>query len=362
MKLALVIDGSLDIMSGGYLYDRMLVSHLRQQGDEVEIISLSAGPYGRKLLDNFTFHEPRGFDLILQDELCHPSLLIQNARQHPCPIISIVHNLRSARRRVPQDVFYRMFEQLYLSSVDAFIFNSSATHASVMAATRLQKQHVIAPPGGDRLGESHEAAVEARAHESGPLRLIFLANVVRGKGLDVVLESFERLSPSVCVLDVVGSCDVEPGYARVMRERALRSGFPVRFHGILDDQPLAAILEKAHALVIPSQYEGFGIAYLEGMAHGLPALGTRAGAIPELIADGIDGYLIFPGDAIALSGRISRLASDRRLLARMGIAALQKYRARPTWRASAELIRAFLLEIVHRVSASAEGERQRAAE
>jgi glycosyltransferase involved in cell wall biosynthesis len=131
-------------------------------------------------------------------------------------------------------------------------------------------------------------------------------------------------------------------------------GLPVRFHGILDHQPLAGILRRAHVLVIPSQYEGFGIAYLEGMAHGLPALGTRVGALPELIADGVDGYLSSPGEVAALSGQISRLASDRRLLARMGRAALEKYRTRPTWDAVTNQTSEFLAEAVERWSARAQ--------
>ena len=121
-----------------------------------------------------------------------------------------------------------------------------------------------------------------------------------------------------------------------MRRWALNLPLPVRFHGILDDQPLAAILRNAHVLVIPSQYEGFGIAYLEGMAHGLPALGTRVGALPELISDGIDGFLIAPGGVASLSGQLSSLAGDRELLARMGRAAL------------AEIPDASYLERVHR--------------
>jgi len=361
MNVGLVIYGSLDTTSGGYLYDRMLASHLKQQGDAVEIISLPPGRYAPKLLDNFAPREPTGFDIILEDELCHPSLLRQHARQHPCPIISIVHNLRSAQARMPQDAFYGFVERWYLNRVDGFIFNSSATSKSVFAATRGPKPYVIAPPGGDRLGETREDAITARALERGPLRLVFLANVVRGKGLDILLDSLERLPRSSYVLDVVGSCDVEPAYARRVQEIALRTGQPVNFHGIVDHQPLAAILESAHALVIPSQFEGFGIAYLEGMAHGLPALGTTAGAIPELVSDGIDGFLIAPGDAVTLSQRLALLGSDRRLLARMGIAALHNYRSRPTWVASTELIRIFLLEIVKSRLASPEGQRQRAS-
>jgi glycosyltransferase involved in cell wall biosynthesis len=361
MNVGLVVYGSLDTISGGYLYDRMLVSHLRQRGDAVEIISLPPGRYGPKLLDNFRFREPTGFDIILQDELCHPSLLIPNARPHACAIISIVHNLRSARARMPQEAFYGFVERWYLNRVDGFIFNSSATSRSVLAATRGAKPYVIAPPGGDRLGEIREDAIKARAVKRGPLRLVFLANVVRGKGLDILLDSLKRLPRSSYVLEVVGSCDVEPAYARRVQDSASRTGLAVHFHGVVDHQPLAAILGHSHALVIPSQFEGFGIAYLEGMAHGLPALGTTAGAIPDLVSDGIDGFLIAPGDADSLSQRLALLGNNRRLLARMGIAALQNYRSRPTWVASTELMRNFLLESVNRRSASPDGQGQRAS-
>ena len=121
-----------------------------------------------------------------------------------------------------------------------------------------------------------------------------------GQGSRYPARRSRESSPSNYVLDVVGSCDVEPAYARRVRDSAFRRGLAVYFHGVVDHHPLAAILEKAHALVIPSQFEGFGIAYLEGMAHGLPALGTTAGAIPELVSDGIDGFLIAPGDAASL--------------------------------------------------------------
>ncbi len=63
----------LDTMSGGYLYDRKLVKSLRKRGDQVEIISLPWRKYAAHLTDNFHFRLPRGFDLIIEDELNHPS-------------------------------------------------------------------------------------------------------------------------------------------------------------------------------------------------------------------------------------------------------------------------------------------------
>ena len=85
MKIGLIIYGRLDTLSGGYLYDRKLVEHLEAAGDEVEIVSLPWEGYGRSLLHNFWFALAEqlrlaDFDLLLQDELNHPSLFWLNRR------------------------------------------------------------------------------------------------------------------------------------------------------------------------------------------------------------------------------------------------------------------------------------------
>ncbi len=79
MKLGLVIYGSLDTLSGGYLYDRKLVEYLRAQGDTVEIISLPWRNYAAHLTDNLHFRLPPDLDLLIQDELNHPSLISANS-------------------------------------------------------------------------------------------------------------------------------------------------------------------------------------------------------------------------------------------------------------------------------------------
>ncbi len=335
--------------------------HLRRAGDDVEILTLKSGSFARNLLDNLTFRLDGHFDVVLQDELCHPSLLAQNARDRTCPTISIVHNLRSAAGAPIARPFFRLLERQYLESVDGFVFNSRATAASVSALIGRLPPHVIAPPGGDRLGECPEDLIKIRAFQPGPLQLIFLANVLPGKGLDVLLDALEMLPPSSVSLEVVGSCQVDSAYARRMQKKASQLGVPISFRDALENGALKAILEQSHAMVVPSHYEGFGIAYLEGMAFGLPALGTTTGGIPELVSDRVDGFLIAPGDAVSLSGHLACLAGDRRLLAQMGEAALRKYRTRPSWTDAAELIREFLTGVLERPGLrSGEDERQSA--
>lgn len=343
MKIALILTGALETISGGFLYDRQLISRLREEGDTVDIICLPRRTYGAQLMQNLRFRLPGGYSLVLQDELAHASLLFANSQQREAPIVSIVHNLRSAATDLQwRGTMYRAVERKYLATVDAFIFNSGTTRDSVESLMGSSKPHVVAPPGGDRLGELTEDFVKTRAAEPGPLRLLFLANVIRGKGLHILLDALARLSPRDVALQVVGSCDIEPDYADAMRRVARNLALAATFHGPLNDQRLGDQLREAQVLALPSFYEGFGIAFLEGMSHGLPAIGTTAGAMPELIADGINGYLIPPGDSEALARRLVQIGADRALLARLGVGALRSYRARPTWGQSARQIRRFL--------------------
>ena len=119
MKIGLIIYGSLDTLSGGYLYDRKLVEYLSSQGDTVEIISLPWRNYAAHLTDNFYFKLPNSLDILIQDELNHPSLIFANRGPHPYPIISLVHHLRCSELRPRwQNALYRIIEKQYLQSVD----------------------------------------------------------------------------------------------------------------------------------------------------------------------------------------------------------------------------------------------------
>jgi glycosyltransferase involved in cell wall biosynthesis len=352
MRLALVIYGSLETISGGYLYDRKLVEHLKTQGDQVEIISLPWRNYARGLLDNLAtallsrLNHLR-VDILLQDELNHPSLFWINRRVHGAyPTVSIVHHLRSSELRPAwQNSFYRLIERSYLSSVGGFIFNSQTTRQVVEALTREKKPYVVAFPVGDRLSPNiSDEAITQRALQTGPLRLFFLGNVIPRKGLHTLLASLSMLPRNVWRLFVAGRLDIDSPYAQSIQRQVARSGLSgqVAFLGPLADEALSEQLRLSHVLVLPSSYEGFGIAYLEGMGFGLPAIATSAGAAREIITHGRDGFLIEPGDVQALSDHMLELAVNRGRLLELSLAARQRYAAHPGWEQTGKDIRGFL--------------------
>jgi N-acetyl-alpha-D-glucosaminyl L-malate synthase BshA len=81
------------------------------------------------------------------------------------------------------------------------------------------------------------------------------------------------------------------------------------------------LFPQAHALLMPSEMEGFGLAALEGMACGVPPVATNVGGVPELVTHGVDGYLEAVGDIAAQSARVVTLLSDPALHEKMAEAA-----------------------------------------
>lgn len=354
MHVGLVIRGSLDTVSGGYLYDRMLVRHLEASGDRVSVFSLPASGYGHQLAQNaggdwYKRLCATPVDVLLQDELAHPALFWLNRRLRrriAAPLVGIVHHLRSSERHpVPLRPLYRWVERTYLRTLDGFAYNSRTTRQAVVALAGQEKPGVVAyPAANQRHSGLSEEQIRVRALAPGPLRLLFVGNVIPRKGLDLLLDALLRLPPAVWRLDVVGDLAVAPAYARRLQERVQqqRLAGQISFHGRLPDSALAERFLGSHLLVMPSRYEGFGIAYLEGMAYGLPAVAGSGGAAHELVTHGETGLLVGPGEAARLAIRLSALAADRAWLATMSVAAYRRYLAQPTWAESMERVRRFV--------------------
>jgi glycosyltransferase involved in cell wall biosynthesis len=354
VKVGLLIYGSLDTISGGFLYDRLLVQYLEGQGDRVEVISLPWPAYGRGLLDNFSPSFSRrlaglDYDVLLQDELIHPSFFRLNRRlrrRRQGPIIAIVHHLRASEMHPPgRQRLYRWVEKQYLRTVDGFVCVSRATRADVEKLVGNGHPLVVAHPGGDRLpGTISQKQIAARALAPGPLEIIFIGNLIPRKELHSLLTALAGLPRAGWRLKVAGSLTMDAAYAENIRRQLEQEGLTTKVDlvGTLGPDELAALLARSHVLAVPSSYEGFGIVYLEGMSFGLPAIASTAGGAGEIINHGLDGFLVAPGDTAALARHLWDLVVDRGLLLRMGLAAQANFAGHPTWEDSLERVHRFL--------------------
>lgn len=357
MHVGLLIYGDINSQSGGYLYDRQLVSSLQRQGDRVDIISISQRSYAGDLMARDIPAELGGcqLDILIQDELVYPRVYNINAALKSrlnCPIVSLVHLLDSSR---PQSRSRRLLaawaERRCLNSVDGLILNSRYTQQKVAELLAGDiPSNIIAVPAADHLVPSVPlpAATHSVNQEGPQLNILYVGNVISQKGLHVLLEALEKMDRGSFRLTVAGRLDMETGYVKRISRQITRSQFgsSIQFSGPLNSAELSACYLENDILVLPSVNEAYGIVYVEAQGFGLPVIGTRAGGAVEVIQHGENGYLIEPGDSQTLSALLTALDNDRNLLKLMGIKARSYYQQHPTWDESCGKIRDFLISTI----------------
>jgi len=143
------------------------------------------------------------------------------------------------------------------------------------------------------------------APEGEPVRLVAAGRLSVEKGFDVLLEAVGlAVQDGLDVrLDLVGS---GPEHDRLA---ALAGSLDGRVQ-LVPAQPRQALwqrIDAAQVLVVPSRREGLGLVALEAIARGRPVIASRAGGLPEVVDDGVDGVLVPPGDPRALADALHKL-------------------------------------------------------
>lgn len=148
----------------------------------------------------------------------------------------------------------------------------------------------------------------ARPTHDGPVRLITVGRLVPVKGFDLLIKAVGQvLRAGIEVrLDIVGDGPERASLEGSVAREGL--GGSVRFRGSLRPDELVAALRDADAYVLASRSEGFGVALVEALATGLPAVATRSGG-PESIVSETDGILVAPDDVDALAAGLGSLVA-----------------------------------------------------
>lgn len=162
------------------------------------------------------------------------------------------------------------------------------------------------------------------APDDGPLRVICVARLIERKGQHHLIEAIKRLADDgvPVALELVGTGDAEPANEALARRLGVADR--VRFAGYVPRERIAAAFAGAHVFALPSYNEGMAIAALEAMASGLPVVLTRTGGTEELVEEGVNGLTFDWADVDALAAHLRRLAADRALVRRMGLASRER--------------------------------------
>lgn len=141
------------------------------------------------------------------------------------------------------------------------------------------------------------------------------------KGLDVLLEALDALGPKVMV-GLAGSGPLEHWVRQALSRK--RIGKRVKMLGLVGNDAMPGLLNRAKVFVLPSQTEGMSMSLLEAMSCGTVPVVTDVGGSGGVVRDGRDGFVVPSGDPHAMARAVSNILSDEGSLARMSVSARQR--------------------------------------
>lgn len=157
--------------------------------------------------------------------------------------------------------------------------------------------------------------------------VLFLGHLERRKGIFDLLEALSALRTSIPDIRLVcaGSGDIE-SVARHAERLGIRDA--VSLPGWVDPPERQSLMSHAAVYVLPSYTEGLPMSLLEAMAAGVPVIATEVGGIPDVVTDGVTGFLFRPGDTAALERLLRTAMQDPALGRRLALAARETVRVR----------------------------------
>lgn len=196
----------------------------------------------------------------------------------------------------------------------------------VVVASTFTKDTLLESPTSAKIDVIPYGAPSAVSPEirksTGPLKVLFAGSLGQRKGLSYLLDAVDMLKGSV-ELTLLG---------RKASPNCRPLEFAVRRHRWIPSLSHTRVLREMHnhdLLVFPSLFEGFGLVILEAMAQGTPVITTEHTCGPDIIDNGIDGFIVPIRSAEAIAEKLDLQASDRERLAAMKIAARRKAQACP---------------------------------
>jgi glycosyltransferase involved in cell wall biosynthesis len=336
--VAFVAPGPLTIPTGGFAYDRRIVEELGALDWRVAIIELDGDfPFpsaaSREAARRRLLALPPALPIVI-DGLAFGALPEVAAALGGRRLIALVHHPLALETGLsPRDAdALRQSEISALARARRVIATSAYTGRLLVtdygvAADRL----TVARPGSDRMARATGSLAGAPA-------LLAVGAITHRKGYDVLLAALAALTDLSWRLTIVGDRGRDAGaVARLDSDIArLQLAERVTVTGAIPEERLAALYAGADLFVQASRFEGYGMALADAVAHGLPVVGTAAGAVSETVPDGA-GLLAPPDDVEALSQALRRMIRDPAERRRCADRAWAAAAYLPGWRGAAEI-------------------------
>ena len=334
------VPGDLDTPTGGYAYDRRMIAELERLGWHADILDLGSefprpSAAARAVARARLATVPPGRCIVIDGLALGALPEAASELSATQKLIALVHHPLALETGLsPADAeALRQSERAALASAHHVIVTSPMTARLIASDYAVAAGLItVALPGVDPVAP-------APGSRDGKVSLLSVGALVPRKGYDVLLAALARIVHLPWRLTIAGARDRNPATAADMEATiaALDLAPRVTLAGAVTNERLAELYAAADLFVLPSRFEGYGMALAEALAHGVPVIATRAGAIPETVPSGA-GILVPPDDTTALAAALRRLIENDAERRRFAACARASAARLPTWPQSAKVI------------------------
>jgi glycosyltransferase involved in cell wall biosynthesis len=338
-RFAFAVPGDLATPTGGYGYDRRMMAELGDLGWQIDHLDLGEGfPWpdeatradARTRLSAVPAGRPIVIDGLALGVLPEAALRLAGRN----PLLALVHHplaLEWGLSAAQADTLRRS-ERAALATVKSVVVTSPITARLVACDYGVPAERImVARPGSDPVPL-------AQGSHDGIVQLLSVGAVIPRKGFDVLIPALATLADLPWRLMIAGDLTRDRDAAARLDTDIARYALGDRIAalGAVSPERLAALYADADLFVLASRFEGYGMAYAEAIAHGLPVIGSDAGAIPDTVPPDA-GLLVASGDIEALAEALRRVIGDAGLRRQLSDAARAAAPQLPTWRQSANI-------------------------
>lgn len=335
MRIAFIVPGPIDIVSGGYAYDRHMIAGLRAADHDVDVVEL---PSRHPLPDEAAIASaaaafdtlPAGTTPVI-DGLALPAFDGCADAMATRRVVGLIHHPTSLETGLEEHCAARLreIEHRLFPKLARVVVTSEPTADKLVAEFGVDRARIAAVvPGTDD-------APRALGSGGPGCEILSVAALVPRKGHDVLMRALARLFDLDWHLTIAGGA-CHAVHARSLQALAeeLKISQRVHFAGELVGEVLEALWRRADLFALATHYEGYGMAVAEALKRGVPVVVTSGGAAGALVTPQA-GVVCHPGDVPTLSKSLRRLIFDVPLRRECAEAAWQIGQTLPGWETQA---------------------------
>ena len=347
-RIAFAIPGDISAPTGGYIYDRHIMEGLRSLGWQVDLVGLGEGfpfPDDETLRNAYAQIDalPSGMPVVVDGLAFGVMAEIAAAITTQRSVIALVHHPLAfeAGLSAAQAAQFKQTEKQALEYASQVIVTSPAT------ARDLTQHFDVAPERIKAVIPGTARAAFAKGSQSDVVALLAVGSIIPRKGFDVLLPALNQIRDLPWHLTIAGDRSRNIEAPRQLDQDMNQFGLYDRINilGAVSVETLAGLYARSDVFVLASRFEGFGMAYAEALAHGLPVVGTTGGAIPDTVPEDA-GLLVEPGDVDALALALGKIIADRAVRDELAMGARRIAQSQPTWADSAQRFSEVLLKSI----------------